>query len=246
MVVGRSEELQAVTAFAQNAATGPALLLLTGEAGIGKTTLWLNAVQTARTGRIVLSSRPVEQDAETPYGGLADLLYPHLKAISQVVLNHDAAVIEKAVLDGAAEPRSLRQALRAAVVGLSQSAPVLIAIDDLQWLDGATRRLLGYAFGQLTHEPVGLVAAVRTASTGDGPAAELLRVAGSAHTTSLNLDPLPAPALAELVTHGRLGLALPDYVNRRIHRISGGNPLFALELAKEWNARGQPADVPVP
>ncbi len=243
-VLARNAELQAIRDFAEASRTEPTLLMLVGEAGIGKTTLWLRAVQAARPGRQVLSSRPAEQDAGTPYLGLADLLHPHLDRLQVLLPARDVATLTVALRGGATPPRALRQAFRAAIVNLASETPVVIAVDDLQWLDGPTRTLLAYALGQLVDEPVGFVAAVRTATAAAG-ATEDFRRAAAGRARWLNLAPLPTAAVAELV-QDRLGVALPDVVVRQVHATSGGNPLFAVELARAWVERGRPSKVPVP
>jgi hypothetical protein len=74
-LVGREPELEHVEAWTQRLGEGTAALLVDGEAGIGKTTMWAAAVSAARaTGALVLTTRPVEAELPLGYAGLGDLL----------------------------------------------------------------------------------------------------------------------------------------------------------------------------
>src|SRR5204862_2211740 len=76
-LVGREEELERVLAFVRDAASGPCALVLEGEAGIGKTTLWRAGVEAAeRAERTVLRAAPAEAETDLAFAAAADLLEP--------------------------------------------------------------------------------------------------------------------------------------------------------------------------
>jgi predicted ATP-dependent serine protease len=76
-VVDRDRELEAASAFMQAIVHGPAGLVFAGEPGIGKTTLWTEALERARERSLmVLSTRPVAAEARLAFAALADLLEP--------------------------------------------------------------------------------------------------------------------------------------------------------------------------
>jgi AAA ATPase domain len=72
--VGREREVAALTAFLDSVLSGPSALLIEGEPGIGKTTLWRDAVRQARDrGYRVLQARPAESEARLSFAALADI-----------------------------------------------------------------------------------------------------------------------------------------------------------------------------
>ena len=170
-LVGRDEELALLLALLDARDGLPAVAVVTGEAGIGKTTLWLAAVEAARArGYLVLSCRPAEVEAAFSFVGLADLIggvvsdvLPQLPAIQRRAL-------EAALLLGEHEIHADDRAVAAALLGalrlLARDSPLCIAVDDVQWLDGASLAALRYALGRLDDGPVAVLLAVR----GDKPA----------------------------------------------------------------------------
>ena len=140
--------------------------MLSGEAGIGKTTLWLAGLDAAAArGYRILSSRPAEAEATFSFAGLTDLLgdaaddvLPELPPIQQRAL-------EAALLLGESEIRADDRAVAAAFLAalrlLARDSPLCLAVDDVQWLDAATQATLGYALARLDHEPVAALLAIR-------------------------------------------------------------------------------------
>ena len=160
-VVGRERELAALGAFVGE--TGPTALTLEGEPGIGKTTLWLAGVEeAARRGRRVLRSRPAEAEAHLAFAGLGDLLEDVLDDALGVLPPPQAEALRIALLlepaSGASrDERMLGVALLGVLRRLVEEQPVLIAVDDVQWLDAATAGVLAFAWRRLRREPVGLL-----------------------------------------------------------------------------------------
>jgi DNA-binding CsgD family transcriptional regulator len=236
-VVGRDEELGMVRAFLAGAADGPTALVLSGEAGIGKTVLWEAGVEQARADfGCVLVARGAEAEASFAFAGLSELLagvvdevlpalvQPRRRALEVALqlaepgeVAPDAHVIGLALLDG----------LRA----LAAQGPVLVALDDLQWLDAASVAVLNVAVRRLQEERVGVLATVRAAP--DVPTQlELERSFAQGRLTRLDLHPLSLGALHHLLAE-RVGLELARPALGRVHSASGGNPFFALELGRE-------------
>src|SRR5205085_359720 len=126
-----------------------AALVIQGEAGIGKTAVWLEAVAMAEAlGFRVLQARPAESEAKLSYATLADLIgvafddtRAELPAPQQRAL--DAALL-RADADEPVDPRTIGTALVGVVTALAAAGPVVVAVDDVQWLDRASERALEY------------------------------------------------------------------------------------------------------
>lgn len=150
-VVGREAELAAVESLLEEVEHGPAALVLDGEAGIGKTTVWLSGVEQARErGYCVLSCRPSEAEASLPFVALADLLEPLLPDALSALPTPQRRALEVALLLEDAEetrpdPRAIGAGLLNSLRQAARSRPVLLAIDDLQWLDPASAGAIEYA-----------------------------------------------------------------------------------------------------
>src|SRR5207253_2859301 len=114
---------------------------------------------------------------------------------------------------------------------LASSGRVLVAIDDVQWLDRATATALGYVLRRIGNERVGVLLAERT-EPGEGERGDLIRAIDRSRVVRLELSPLTLGAVYQLV-RVRLGISLPRYALVRVHRVSNGNPLFALEIVRE-------------
>ena len=150
-IVGREKELATVRAFVGDVDEGAAALVLEGEAGIGKSTLWLAALEYAREqGLRVLSSRPAEPEHGLAYAGLGDLLehvledvVPALSAPRRLALE-TALLVDEPPAEGV-DPRALGVAVRSSLELLAEERPLVVAIDDVQWLDGSSADMLAFA-----------------------------------------------------------------------------------------------------
>jgi DNA-binding CsgD family transcriptional regulator len=236
VVVGRDAELSAVERWVEVLGSGPSAIVIEGEAGIGKTTLWREAVAAVRdAGHTVVVCRPTAAGLELPYVGLGDLFGVVPDEVLRELPAPQRAALDIALLRAADEGVPLqRRAVAAAVLSTftiwSRSTPVVVAIDDLQWLDIPSLRALQFAVRRLGREPVGLITASRT---GAAPPDRLdLRAAFDAGTVvSLAVTPLRSGAL-DMLLRAHLGTAFLSPVLRRIEQTSGGNPFFALELGR--------------
>ena len=240
-VVGREGELAAVTAFLNALPSGPTGLLLEGEAGIGKTTLWDAGVAAAAArSYVVLSSRSAESEAALSFAALGDLMDGVAGQVIPQLPPPQRRALEVALLiaDPVGSPpdqRAVYLAFLGAVRHLSVSGPVLIAIDDLQWLDLPSAAALEFALRRLGGEPVGLLASVRVPA--DGRAASAAGAGLPAgRVTRLQVGPLTAAAF-EAAIRARVG-SVSRLTTRRLFDASGGNPFFGLELARALSRTG--------
>jgi DNA-binding CsgD family transcriptional regulator len=248
-ILGRDAELAQVKSFLGSVSGGPSALLLEGAAGIGKTTLWHAGVSSARAGgHRVLSCRVAESEARLSFAALGDLFdfeLPDLPAPQKRAL--DAALLRAEVEGAPPDQRAVSIASLGVVRALAASGPVLIAIDDVQWLDVPSARVLAFVVRRLEDAPIRILVALRVGCGGDplglgqaGPALSLHRVA---------MGPLREEAMTRLL-RDRTGGDLVHPILLRLHRISEGNPFFALEIARALTRQGvRPAPgepLPVP
>jgi DNA-binding CsgD family transcriptional regulator len=235
-VVGREQELAAIAAFLDAPPGGPAALLVEGEAGIGKTTLWLAAVQAARTrGQQVLDAVPAEAERDLPFSALGDLLDGVIDRVIDRLPPPQARALKVALLlddEGGRSPdrRAVALAVLSALRLLSAEGAVLIAIDDVRWLDAASGDVLRYVVRRLRSEPIRLLLLSRL--TGNSTDYAVLDAALPPQSVQrLSVEPLSVGALGRLL---RLRLeaqfSRPDLL--RLHRLSAGNPFYALELGR--------------
>ena len=162
-IVARGAELAAVRAFVEGTDAVSAALVLEGEAGIGKSTLWLAAVKHAHAhGASVLSARPAEAEQGLAHVGLGDLLdgvfddvapglsRPRRRALESALLREEAA-------DATIDHRALAVAVHDALHLLGERGRLLVAIDDAQWLDVSTSSALAFALRRLEQSSVRLL-----------------------------------------------------------------------------------------
>jgi hypothetical protein len=249
-VVGREQELATVAGLLDQRRAGPWVVFIEGDAGIGKTTLWEAVLDLARDRSWrVLAARPAEAEVRFSYVAVRDLLGPLIDETIDGLPGPQRRAVETAFLR--AEGRADAHAVSAGVLGMlravSASAPVVVGIDDLQWLDAASARVLEFALRRLTMEPVAVVAASRPPGPGPVPLS-LERAFGGWPLRTVAVGPMPIGELHRLVC-ARLGTWLPRPVLRRVHAASAGNPFFTLEIARSLIRRGMPAStdaLPVP
>jgi DNA-binding NarL/FixJ family response regulator len=239
-IVGREAELAAVVRLLET--EPPCALVMVGEAGIGKTTLWRAAVEQAvNRGHLVLACAPAEPEARLPFSALGDLLgdvldgvLPTLpepqRAALQMAL-HEAALTEP--FDQLAVARSVVTAIRA----LARDGAALVAVDDVQWLDAPTMRALEFAARRLGDAPVRLLVA-RRSDDDDGFPLGLDRALLPGRITRLCVPPLEAHDL-DLLLRERLDLRLPRPALVRLTRITAGNPYYSLEIARGFADGGE-------
>ena len=237
-LVGRESELGAVETFLRS--ERPCALAIVGEPGIGKTTLWQVAVEHARAqGARVLLARPTESEAKLAFAGLADLLadvpdelFARLPEPQRVGL--DAALL-RAASARPPERRVVGAGFLTLLRALAGESEVVCAIDDLHWLDASSAAVVEFALRRLGEEPVRGLVSVRATELARAPIPALERDLQFEH---IELGPLSVAALHRVLTQ-ELGRTFPRPTLVRIAQAAGGNPLYAVEIARELNRRGE-------
>jgi hypothetical protein len=141
-----------------------------------------------------------------------------------------AALLRSSPPPEGVDERSVAASVLSVLRNLSLECPVVVAVDDAQWLDSASARMLAFATRRVGLERVGLLVTVR--SLGGLPLPSFDRAADPARRRALRLGPLSVAALHEMIKT-RSGRVLPRPVMVRIAEASGGNPFYALKIAAE-------------
>lgn len=250
MLVGRDPELALGDRFLDALASGFHCLVFEGEPGIGKTTLWRETShRAAERGFRVLSSRAAPSETKLSFAGLADLL----ATVPETVLDDlpppqrralDVALVREAPRGTHPDERAIAAASLSVVRMLSVDRPLLLAIDDCPWLDQPSSAALEFVVRRLDREPVGLVSSLRVGEPRDET---FLTAVEATRATSVRVGPLRAGDL-HLMLKQRLDATFPRPTLARIDQACRGNPLYALELARELlRSPVRPGDVlPVP
>jgi DNA-binding CsgD family transcriptional regulator len=217
--VGRKQELATI----EGALAAGLPVVVRGEAGIGKTTLWSAALERSRErGTLTLLSRPTEAETTLAFAALGDLLDGVLEDVLHVLAPPRRHALEAALLladaDRGPDQRALALALVDALRALAGRGPLLVGLDDVQWLDASSAAVLGFA---LRRVPVATLVALR-----DGPPSAL----HLEDPVEVTLGPLSVGALQSLLAAE--GAPLSRLQLRHVHELSGGNPFYALELAR--------------
>ncbi len=239
---GREAQLAALGA----ALSAPGSVLLTGEAGIGKTALWEAGVAFAAAhGHQVLAARPAEAETSFAFAGLIDLLdsvdpellarlAPPQRSALEVALRRVEPAGEPP------EPAAIGLGLLNVLRPAAERAPILVAIDDVHWLDQPSAAAIAFASRRLPDESVRLLLARRP-----GPAGPLER---ARPTQPIEVDALDLAAMRRMLA-SRLGYFPSRGMLRRLVELTEGNPLFALETGRSLrdHAGGVGAgDIPLP
>jgi DNA-binding CsgD family transcriptional regulator len=230
----RPVEGRTVSGFLASATSQPSALLIEGEPGIGKTTLWLAAVESARSKDFrVLSTRAAAAESVLAYTALADLLdgvpasawadlpEPQRAAVDQVLLRADNG--------STTDQRAVAAAFLSVVEYLADNGPLLVAIDDLQWIDPSSMHVVAFAARRLSG-PVGILGSVRTNGS-NVAGGTWLQMPRPDAVNRIRLHPLGIQDLHAAVS-ARLRRPFSRPTMGRIHQVSGGNPFYAIELAR--------------
>ncbi len=264
-MIGRQAELLAIGIWmgeGSQVRRGPAsrttALVVEGEPGIGKTTIWDGAINVARSRGIrVLSCRPRRSDATLSHLALTDLLRSVPADAFQALPAPQRQAIEVATLrrqarDAELDSRAVATALTTLLADLSDSEPLLVAVDDAQWLDPPSANALAFALHRLDDRAVRLLMAVRIEPVPERtfPVVAAFEAAlGRERLQRMTVGPLSVGALHSVFLQV-LGNSVTRPMLVRIHKASGGNPFYALEIASEIQrlgtiAPGQPLPVPL-
>ncbi len=242
----RELELEAVERLLAGAGAGSGgAVVFEGPSGIGKSSL-LAAARTAAAAELrVLSARGGDLERELPFGIVRQLLEPVVvagDAEEREALLAGAAALAKPVLlsadpEAGAEPSfSALHGLYWLTVNLTDSQPVLVAVDDAHWADVASLRWLIYLARRLEGVPLALVLATRPAEP--GPAQELLdELLVIPEVEVLQPGGLSEQAITTLAVQLMAAEPDPSFVTA-CRRATGGNPFLLMELVGELDRRG--------
>jgi DNA-binding CsgD family transcriptional regulator len=248
VVIGRDQELAQVEDFLRASSGAASSLVIQGVPGIGKTLIWNAALSEARArGIAVRECRCAQADATLPFAGLGDLFdnlddevlgaLPEVqrRALSAALLLGDSG-------DVSATERVVGVAVLTVLRALA-AAPVILAIDDVQWMDTSSRKALTFALRRLREEPVHLVASYRLIADDSAGVEADLGLPGR----RIPVGPLSVGALRR-VLRSRLSLTVSRPTLTRLHDATGGNPMAGLEIGQALQRLGAepPADEPLP
>ncbi|MGH3410035.1 MAG: AAA family ATPase, partial [Streptosporangiaceae bacterium] len=227
---GRIGELEILGQLIANVRSGQSVVLVVrGEAGIGKTALLRYLIDEA-SGFRVARGAGVESEMELPFAGLHQLCAPMLGRLGSLPEPQRRGLSVAFGLASGDSPDRFLVALAALslMAETSEERPLLCVVDDAQWLDQASAQVLGFVGRRLLAEPIGLVFAVRTPGAWPG------HLAGLPELQLGGLEAEPARALLATVTSG----PLDESIRGRIVEETHGNPLALLELSRGLGAAG--------
>jgi DNA-binding CsgD family transcriptional regulator len=231
MVFGRVAERAAIDDLLRAARAGHSdALVIRGEPGIGKSTLLRYAREQA-SGMTVLAVRGYESESQIAFAGLADLIRPVLPLLDTLPAAQ-AAALSSAISEGppaTGDRLSVCVATVRVLAAAAASQPLLVIVDDLQWLDVSSREAILFAARRLHADGIGLLMASRSGGDPENDYAGLreLRLDGLSQSDgdALCLELLPG-ASAE--------------VRRQIYEDTAGNPLGIQELCDQGTAPREP------
>jgi DNA-binding CsgD family transcriptional regulator len=246
----RPVETRAATDFLASVTGEPAALLIEGEPGIGKTTLWLDALEQARTqGFQVLSARAAAGESGLAYALLADLLRGVSAAVFDRLPDPQKLAVDQILLRAnqnraATDQHAVSAAFLSVVQMLGETSPLLLAIDDLQWVDQSSRQVVTFATRRLS-AGMGMLCTLRSGAASDHPPMSWLQLSTPDKLARIRLGPLSLGALHTVVSQ-RLKRSLPRPTMVRIFEVSGGNPFYAIEIAREIDANSPVGELSLP
>jgi DNA-binding CsgD family transcriptional regulator len=227
---GRERELRALDELIRRVAGGGGAMVIRGEAGIGKSSLLAEATSAASArGLTHLGTTGVQSEAQLPFAGLHQLLHPLLPRSENLPApQRDALKAAFGMLDGTApEPFLIALATLELLADAAEASPVLITVEDAQWLDPASGDALAFVARRVTVEPIVVLVAIR-----DGAASSF----EAGDHPELVLQPLDQPA-AEAVLDAQTAGLTPLLRARVLHE-AAGNPLALVELPSALLASG--------
>ena len=240
-VLGREDDLTLTSRLLERVPSGPVAIVISGDEGIGKSTLWDAVLSQAEERNYrVISARPVESEAKLAFAAVADLLRDGLDEALLALPVPQRMALEAALLrvdlEGSPDPKAVAFGLFGSLQALAGSGPLVVGVDDVEWLDAPSARVLEFALRRLEGEPVGIVVASRAARSGPTPLG-LDKGPLEDRTRHITLGPLGLDVLRQIL-RSRLDVRFPQWVLLQLHEASGGNPLLTLELARALLRRG--------
>jgi DNA-binding CsgD family transcriptional regulator len=221
-LIGRAADLTAVRSFADRSAVAGGTLVVVGEPGVGKTALLNEAASGSESaGARILRATGVEFEGDVSYSGLNELLLTETGLIRLLDSDH-AAALETALGRRVSQPPDrlvVADAVQSLLRQVAQARPLLLVVDDLQWLDRASAAVLGLVARRLAGSRVGLLGSLRPAYSGFFERSRL---------DEHQLLPLTDQESSLLLDSRFPGLA--EHVRRQVLAVAQGNPLALLEL----------------
>lgn len=239
-LIGREVELGRILAHLSVSPASGCAVLIEGPAGVGKTTLWKAALETTAGDTRILQARPAESDTELSFSAVCDLISPLMEGSLAALPDPQQRAVE--VIFGLHDDdlpnhRILGLALVTLLRDAARREPVLLAIDDVQWMDRSSRRMLSFALRRLSEVRVNLIATERNEGTAGVDVLDLATTYLEPGLLRLEIGPLSVGALNQLL-QTRLGLSLRRPALVRLVEMCGGNPMFALQIARQIVLRG--------
>ncbi|GGF32831.1 helix-turn-helix transcriptional regulator [Subtercola lobariae] len=221
-LVGRERELATVADLISGLSVMDRALLIRGEAGVGKTALILAAIEMARPeSALIFRATGVQAEAEMPFSSLHQLVRPLFRAITQDSTTVEPSFMQVVEAAPTAGRFDVANTVIDAIERAALRAPVLVIIDDLQWIDEASAHVLAFVARRLTDRNVSLIAAIRSGYASPWDQAGLPQLA---------VEPLSTAEAAELLTLSSEPLDVA--LRNRLLIEAGGNPLALIELPK--------------
>lgn len=235
-LIGRADEFAALTSAASDVKRAGRALVLEGDAGIGKTTM-LNAVAqwAGDNGFTVLSCAGVQCQAKVGYAAVHELFHPLLGHADALPVHQRRALLAAFGMgeDELSNPLLIGVAMLGLVEEAAAQRPLMLIVDDAQWLDGSSLHVLTFVGRRLANAPVMLLGAARPNL--DGEPARLVSL------TRFPLGPVDEATSRVLLADALVASGEPvlgDSIQRRILNDAGGNPLAITELTRAVAAAG--------
>ncbi|MFF4727353.1 ATP-binding protein [Streptomyces mirabilis] len=238
VLVGRDREEDVLRRFVGQIQVSGGTLLVTGDAGVGKTVLLQAAAASARSaGTRVVKVIGSEFEVGASFSGLNQALLPFLDHLDGIGAEHaDALRVALGFGAGTTPTRGLlAEAVLALIRELSVTAPVLLVIDDLPWIDRASAGVLSAVARRLVGARAGILAAFRTGDPGFFDRTGL---------SELTLAPLAPEASQSLL--GTRFPTLNSGVHAQVLAAAEGNPLALLQLPQALSEPQRHAAEPLP
>ncbi len=231
-IIGRDPELELIRRALADVSTQSRVLMIEAPAGTGKSAVLRTAVDAAGGEVTTIVSRPTLAERDLPYAAIGDLFatihdFSSVDASSRRTLERVLLRADDVIHEGI-DARVVGMACSAVWTALAVERPLMIVVDDIQWLDAASAAALAFSMRRLPPHRVFVLCARRAGEAS-------VEFGGERH----DLDVLDDATIAALVT-SETSINTP--LLRRVTAIAAGNPLYALELAREIERSGRSVD----
>ena len=241
-LIGRDPELATLRRLIDGIEDEGAAIVVRGQPGVGKSSMLRAAAGYAGArGALVLQASGIESEAMLPFAGLHQLLRPLMSRVGTLpAVQHRALLTAFGAADGP-PPELFLTALATLtlIVDAAAAQPVVLVVDDVQWLDAPTNDVLAFASRRIRHDPVVMISGLR-----DGHAVGV----SSTDAPEIDLQGLSSEAARELLARVADGLTVADQA--AVLAQACGNPLALVELPSAWRSAGAdvlgPASATVP